>query len=113
VVVIIAALPVAFGLAPRRSIMKQLSRAFAMAVLLALSFVVPAAAQSGDEPAASEAEAERLRYKDPAITLDPSEAARADRLRFNNPGSIQFRLNRDEDARRQDFLFQIPGIEPW
>ena len=111
--VIIAAPPVAFSLALRRSIMKKLSQPFAMTVLLALCFVAPAAAQSSDEPVEGEVESERLRYKDPAITLDPSAVSRADRLRFSNPGSIQFRLDRDRDARRKDFLFQIPGIQPW
>jgi porin len=103
-------------------------RGLAIAVLLAFSLNSTAGAESSEEPAEADTqvsqesestdpndseESDRLRYKDPVITIDSSAASQADRLRFNNPGSILFRLDRDRDARRKDFLFQIPGLEPW
>jgi porin len=107
---------------------KRRLRALGIGFLLALSSIGPAVAQLSEEPDSTEAESseesestepqvldqsDRLRFKDPVITLDPSTASQANRLRFNNPGSIIFRLDQDRDARREDFLFQIPGVEPW
>ena len=103
-------------------------RGLAIVFLLAFSLTSTAEAEPSEEPASTVAQSseesestepqeldqsDRLRFKDPVITIDPSADAQATRLRFNNPGSILFRLDRDRDARRRDFLFQIPGIEPW
>ena len=68
---------------------------------------------SGSSDSQGSDQSDRLRYTDPAISIDPTDASRADRLRFNNPGSIELRLDRDRDARRKDSLFQIPGMESW
>jgi porin len=111
------ALLVAVGVFLRADFSEPSLRVLGVALIIAMSSISPAVAQPSEEPGSTESETgvdtDRLKYKDPVITIDPSDASRADRLRFNNPGSIQFRLDRDEEARHKDFLFQIPGIEPW
>jgi porin len=103
-------------------------RGLAIAFLLALGPTGAMAAEQSEGSASADTQvsqesqstdpnesedSDRLKYKDPVITIDPSTTSPADRLRFNNPGSISFRLDRDRDARRKDFLFQIPGTDPW